>query len=145
MLSLYLLGRSSTSDCRGGGGGGGGLVPLPLRKMASFVGIGAHAYGAGRNPRGGAGPFAAAAAGGEQDHYFVLGLSKNASPGEIKKAYRLLARKVKSFLCQFDGYLNVRYSLLLNFTRSGNLIGGSDPFTMQDVHDLNHLLNKLVG
>lgn len=36
---------------------------------------------------------AAAAASSEQNHYSVLGISKTASSGDIKKAYRLLARK----------------------------------------------------
>lgn len=32
--------------------------------------------------------------GGEQDHYAVLGLERTATSADIKKAYRLLARKV---------------------------------------------------
>ncbi|XP_010257675.1 PREDICTED: dnaJ homolog subfamily C member 18 [Nelumbo nucifera] len=36
---------------------------------------------------------ASAAINGEQDHYAVLGISSSASPADIKRAYRLLARK----------------------------------------------------
>lgn len=37
----------------------------------------------------------------EQEHYAVLGLSRNATFAEIKRAYRLLARKVLHFLYFF--------------------------------------------
>lgn len=38
----------------------------------------------------------AAGINGQQDHYAVLGLSRNANSARIKRAYRLLARKVPS-------------------------------------------------
>lgn len=34
---------------------------------------------------------------GVQDHYLVLGVARNATSVDIKKAYRLLARKVRMF------------------------------------------------
>ena len=42
-----------------------------------------------------------AAINGDQDHYAVLGLSRAASSADVKKAYRLLARKVVFYIFVF--------------------------------------------
>lgn len=38
---------------------------------------------------------------GEQNHYAILGVTRNATSADIKKAYRLLARKVYAFTHNF--------------------------------------------
>lgn len=35
---------------------------------------------------------------GEQNHYVVLGIARNATQADVKRAYRLLARKVRPFV-----------------------------------------------
>ena len=66
----------------------------------------------------------AAINGGEQDHYAVLGLERTATSADIKKAYRLLARKVilimqQFFLqvCKLQLFLNLNTNHCLQFWR----------------------------
>lgn len=88
MQSSFLLPWPGSSD------GGGGLF-LPSRNPISFVGLWAWAGGRGRRSADRASPVAAGGSldGGEQDHYAVLGLPPGASTADVKRAYRLLARK----------------------------------------------------
>ncbi|KAI0504835.1 hypothetical protein KFK09_015788 [Dendrobium nobile] len=84
---------------RGSSDGGGALslsfllLPLPARRplYLSWIGFGRDRLG------GGAGRVAAAASaangGADQDHYAVLGIRRNATAAEVKRAYRLLARE----------------------------------------------------
>ena len=53
----------------------------------------------------------AAAINGEQNHYAVLGLNQTATSADIKKAYRLLARKVRYSIPSLS------YSTILGITR----------------------------
>ncbi|XP_038972131.1 dnaJ homolog subfamily C member 18 [Phoenix dactylifera] len=88
MQSSFLLPWPSSSE-RGGG------LFLPSRNSLSFVGLWAWAGGRVRRSADRAGPVAAGTGslGGEQDHYAVLGLPRSASAADVKRAYRLLARK----------------------------------------------------
>ncbi|XP_010934851.1 uncharacterized protein [Elaeis guineensis] len=108
MQSSFLLPWPSSSD------GGGGLF-LPSRKSISFVGLWAWAGGRGRRSADRAGPVAAGTGslGGEQDHYAVLGLSRSASAADVKRAYRLLARKVLS-----DEVSRAHYDITLKYPRA---------------------------
>ncbi|KAJ6837602.1 uncharacterized protein M6B38_119725 [Iris pallida] len=104
MQSLHLLCRSSASSSSSGAAGGGrfgaaGIFPHS-RALASLVGTWAHFDRRVRRPAGRTAPAASAAgsvcrAGGERrrDHYAVLGVSRSATAVEVKRAYRLLARK----------------------------------------------------
>ncbi|KAL0916821.1 hypothetical protein M5K25_014362 [Dendrobium thyrsiflorum] len=84
---------------RGSSDGGGALslsfllLALPARRPLYFSWI-----GFGRDRLGGsAGRVAAAATaangGADQDHYAVLGIRRNATAAEVKRAYRLLAKE----------------------------------------------------
>lgn len=90
--SSFLLPWPSSSD------GGGGIF-FPSRNSFSFVGLWAWAGGRGRRSADRAAPAAAGTGslGGEQDHYAVLGLPRSASVADVKRAYRLLARKVSPY------------------------------------------------
>ncbi|KAJ6828107.1 uncharacterized protein M6B38_365740 [Iris pallida] len=101
MQALYLLCRSSASSSGvvgGGGGPGAGIIP-PSRSLASCVGMWAYFDHRVRRPADRTAPMASGGGsvcgGGEwrQDHYSVLGISRSATAVEVKRAYRLLARK----------------------------------------------------
>ncbi|XP_064960411.1 uncharacterized protein LOC135610173 [Musa acuminata AAA Group] len=101
MPSSYIpLGPSTTAtSSSAAGASGSGRVFLAPRSPIAFVGLWAWASDHGRRLAERTGHVAAAAAapgagnGSEQDHYAVLGLPRSASAAEIKRAYRLLARK----------------------------------------------------
>ncbi|KAM0943658.1 putative DnaJ domain, Chaperone J-domain superfamily [Dioscorea sansibarensis] len=86
MQSSFVLLRPSSSD------GGGGLF-APSRKPIRFLGLWEFSEPRTRRPADRPAAPAAVMNGGEQDHYSVLGLPRTASASEIKRAYRLLARK----------------------------------------------------
>lgn len=102
LSSQVPMGTSTTAaSSTAAGGGFGGRLCLPSRAPIAFVGLWAWATGPVRGPSERAGHASAAAASswrenrsGEQDHYEVLGLPRSASNTAIKRAYRLLARKV---------------------------------------------------
>ncbi|WOL04235.1 hypothetical protein Cni_G12956 [Canna indica] len=118
--SSYLpLGLSTTASSFTGGGSG--RLFLPPHNQIAFVGLWAWATGPGRRPAERAGHVTTAAtavwgagSGGEQDHYAVLGLPRSASNAEIKRAYRLLARKyhpdVSKDLQSGEVFKSVRYA-----------------------------------
>ncbi|KAF8398580.1 hypothetical protein HHK36_017511 [Tetracentron sinense] len=89
MQAYLLLGPSSID---GGGGGGGGVIAS--FKGNIFVGPWICYHRPNHCTARRSGPVVASAAiNGQQDHYAVLGLSSSASSSDIKRAYRLLARK----------------------------------------------------
>ncbi|XP_034694026.1 curved DNA-binding protein [Vitis riparia] len=68
---------------------GGGLISAAAKGMILLVDPRTRSHGHGRTAK----CRCRAAINGDQDHYAVLGLSRAASSADIKKAYRLLARK----------------------------------------------------
>ncbi|PKA52536.1 Chaperone protein dnaJ 72 [Apostasia shenzhenica] len=90
-MQPYCLVRRSSS--KGGGGLGLVIFPLPARRSISFYWLRGGRKAGCRADTVAAAAYAAAGGGGDQDHYAVLGLSRTATSAEIKRAYRLLARK----------------------------------------------------
>lgn len=89
--------------------------PTAPRSFAALFGIG----GLARRGRGGRGwsvvvTAVASSFSGEQNHYVVLGVSAEASASEIKRAYRLLARKyhpdVSKDVHAGDIFKNIRHA-----------------------------------
>ncbi|KAG9456411.1 hypothetical protein H6P81_000919 [Aristolochia fimbriata] len=70
---------------------------LGPRRGSFLLSVRAGCYGRSRNRW--RDPFTSSAA-SEQDHYAVLGLTSHASPADIKRAYRLLARKYHPDVCK---------------------------------------------
>ncbi|CAA7399291.1 unnamed protein product [Spirodela intermedia] len=85
--SRLLSGTSSSSSSSDGGSG----LLLLSRKLAATPIPWTRRDGCCARRK--AGRVVASAARGEQDHYAVLGISRRASAADVKRAYRLLARK----------------------------------------------------